>query len=497
MKFITQSTMALCGAFTFLVTLLFNSSLVGLFVFGSGAGVSPLPIIVETVLAMAAMSMFFLSIEKILPNFARLAILVMAVALPALVLILLLVLHSSVNNADDTMQSLRGLTVIVLGVAAIAHFHCFTRDCPLDSQGMFLASGLSITAAVCISFFAFSLVSDLFYGMVFIALTMMVAGVSAVSASNQECESALEPTFVEDSGKEIDPVSLKPETEPAQRLRDLTVLVSPLMLSTVFCTLTLGQAWEERLFAEFDHRRVLFLVVMVACIAFTATIYHYWRKRMSIDAFLVGLAVPLLAPVLVVLFEDFIPSSWIVSLLMLSQMLFLLYAWTSVLLIGRVVATGDSITSGFVVVFLLMYAGFVSVPQEQDPPLVSRIITFAAVALLVYLLRYFYKQLGQRTAATPTSSVAMGRALQESCDKAARCYKLSPRESELLPMLVIGFSASVIGKRAFISDHTVKTHRYRIYQKMNVSSHEELVEKLELINDDSKTASKRAERKPL
>lgn len=484
MKYIGQSTMALVGAFTFLVTLLFNSSLVGVFVFGSAGGSSPFSIIVETVLAMAAMAMLFLSLEKIVPAFARTAVSVMAVALPALVLVLLLVLHSFVEGAAETFQGLRGLAVMVLGVAAIAHFHCFTRDTLLDSQGMFLASGLSISAAVLVSFFAFSLFADVLYGMVLVALAMTAAGVAAVGASRRGSAEGDEVALQEgdDSESAAAPTAARAEGEPAQRLRDLAVLASPLILSTIFCTLTLGQAWEERLFAEFDHRRILFLAVVAVCVGFTVVVYHHWRKRMSIDAFLVGLAVPLLAPMLVVFFENLIPSSWIVSMLMLSQMLFLLYAWTSVLLIGRVVATGDSITSGFVIVFLLMYAGFVSLPQVQDPVLVSRIITLAALALLVYLLLYFYGQTGQRAAEVSASPVEMGRALQQSCDEAARRYGLSPRESELLPMLVIGFSASVIGKRAFISDHTVKTHRYRIYQKMGVNSHEELVEKMELIN---------------
>ena len=54
-------------------------------------------------------------------------------------------------------------------------------------------------------------------------------------------------------------------------------------------------------------------------------------------------------------------------------------------------------------------------------------------------------------------------------------YGLSQREGEILPLLVLGLSANVIGERLFISPQTAKSHAHRIYVKMGIHSHDELV----------------------
>ena len=59
---------------------------------------------------------------------------------------------------------------------------------------------------------------------------------------------------------------------------------------------------------------------------------------------------------------------------------------------------------------------------------------------------------------------------------AAPSWGLSAREGELLPLLVMGMSATEVGSRLFIAPQTVKTHRYRIYRKAGVGTHAELVE---------------------
>ena len=68
------------------------------------------------------------------------------------------------------------------------------------------------------------------------------------------------------------------------------------------------------------------------------------------------------------------------------------------------------------------------------------------------------------------------RALDERCAVGAREGGLSAREGELLPLLVMGMSATEVGSRLFIAPQTVKTHRYRIYRKAGVGTHAELVE---------------------
>lgn len=73
-------------------------------------------------------------------------------------------------------------------------------------------------------------------------------------------------------------------------------------------------------------------------------------------------------------------------------------------------------------------------------------------------------------------AVDFARALDERCAVVAREWGLSAREGELLPLLVMGMSATEVGSRLFIAPQTVKTHRYRIYRKAGVGTHAELVE---------------------
>lgn len=55
-------------------------------------------------------------------------------------------------------------------------------------------------------------------------------------------------------------------------------------------------------------------------------------------------------------------------------------------------------------------------------------------------------------------------------------YGISPREREIITMLVQGYTNRVIGEKLFISPTTVKNHIYHIYQKTGVTN------KIQLIN---------------
>lgn len=69
---------------------------------------------------------------------------------------------------------------------------------------------------------------------------------------------------------------------------------------------------------------------------------------------------------------------------------------------------------------------------------------------------------------------------QESvCAKAARAYRLTPREAEVLSLLASGRNAESIGKILVVSSETAKTHTKHIYSKMGVHSRQELLDKLD------------------
>lgn len=66
-----------------------------------------------------------------------------------------------------------------------------------------------------------------------------------------------------------------------------------------------------------------------------------------------------------------------------------------------------------------------------------------------------------------------------------RCYAfsesigLSPRQKEVFILLTRGHNASYIERKLVISNHTVKSHTYSIYQKAHVHSRQELIERVE------------------
>lgn len=470
---IARSAAILAAPFFFLVTLLFNSSALSVFVWGS-AEATPVPVVLATVGAMAGAMGCFTVVESRSAKAGRAMALVSACIAPLLALGLLGIGAWCSSVVTGGARVLSWAVVVLAGVAAIAQMRSFSWSLALGSRDVFLASSFSLVIAVLMSYGAFSFLSPA-AGVGLLVVVQAAAGLEGVRRRAELAEAGAPDT---DGSARI---GKGDSDEDGQPVRDLVALGLPLLLTSFFCALVLGQTWEERLLSEFDGQMGFLVLVLVVALVFAAAVHCQWSRAMSVDAFLVGLVVPLALPVTVAMLESLLPTVIIVSMLLLSQILYLLYAWTSMLLIGRMLAVTDAVTSWFVVAFLALFAVFMWSPQVQYVLFVSRFMTLASLGLLIYLLFHFYHEAAQRPASADAPAVAMDRALQQRCDEAAALYGLSPRESELLPFFAVGFSAGVIGKRVIISDHTVKTHRYRIYQKIGVGSHEELVEKLGLV----------------
>ncbi len=61
----------------------------------------------------------------------------------------------------------------------------------------------------------------------------------------------------------------------------------------------------------------------------------------------------------------------------------------------------------------------------------------------------------------------------------ANTYNLSPRETEVMLLIVKGYNAKHVQERLSISDHTVRAHIYNIYRKVDVHSKQELIDLIE------------------
>ena len=57
-------------------------------------------------------------------------------------------------------------------------------------------------------------------------------------------------------------------------------------------------------------------------------------------------------------------------------------------------------------------------------------------------------------------------------------YGLSPREEELVKLLMRGHSTTRISRTLFISEHTVQNHLRSVFEKVGVCSRGELVKQL-------------------
>ncbi|MDR1358218.1 MAG: helix-turn-helix transcriptional regulator [Coriobacteriales bacterium] len=68
------------------------------------------------------------------------------------------------------------------------------------------------------------------------------------------------------------------------------------------------------------------------------------------------------------------------------------------------------------------------------------------------------------------------RALEDVCQEICERAQLSPRQSEVFTYLAKGRNAAFIENELVVSNHTVKAHIYRIYQKLGIHSQQELID---------------------
>lgn len=170
-----------------------------------------------------------------------------------------------------------------------------------------------------------------------------------------------------------------------------------------------------------------------------------------------------------------------------SELFLLALLWTSALAVDRSLRHPGLVACVYLVVFAALFGFFMVIQAAVPTFMVRKVMPLLALAFLAYLVGYGAfrdrraamvveaEGKGEEDASAPAPA-DFARVLDERCAAVAREWGLSAREGELLPLFVMGMSATEIGSRLFIAPQTVKTHRYRIYRKANVGSHAELVE---------------------
>lgn len=94
-------------------------------------------------------------------------------------------------------------------------------------------------------------------------------------------------------------------------------------------------------------------------------------------------------------------------------------------------------------------------------------------------------------ASVPLEAVAFGEGelFERRCTAVAELYQLSPRETDILKFLAKGRNAAYIQNKLCISPHTVKSHIYSIYRKLDIHSQQTLMDFVEAFPLDSSAGS--------
>lgn len=117
--------------------------------------------------------------------------------------------------------------------------------------------------------------------------------------------------------------------------------------------------------------------------------------------------------------------------------------------------------------------------------------TVLMVVILIPLVRR------ESTIVKMTAPVASESDLDLRVDSVSNEFDLSNRETDVLRLLVRGYTAESIGKKLYISNYTVQTHVQHIYAKMDIHKRAELIDYVTRRDVEAKEESSEAKRDDL
>lgn len=112
-------------------------------------------------------------------------------------------------------------------------------------------------------------------------------------------------------------------------------------------------------------------------------------------------------------------------------------------------------------------------------------VVLVAVVMLFFPVEYHHKVDGTSQEIPEAGSTIVQVSMSEAelfetrCAAVEKLYQLSPRESDVLRFLAKGRNAAYIQEKLTISPHTVKSHIYNIYRKLDIHSQQKLMDFVE------------------
>jgi DNA-binding CsgD family transcriptional regulator len=469
------SALMLLGPFSFFSTLLFRPAVLTAYASGDPLLLTPVSSAQATIAAMLFAGIACLTV---LPRIPRCA-----------VRVLLVVTVVAACGLAGVITFVHALAVpivasVVLGVVGIIQIYLFAHYNSLDTTGTLLGTGLSLAIAAVLSHLLFSVTAIHAFGNACLALLAVASSVLILQQKDRGSSGQ--------SGCSTEEVA-----SLGTILRGSLITGIPILLESLLAALSLGFSWNRAVFGVVGANSLFFAVGIVLGLGFVLALLWSWTKYAHADFLVFGAAFPVALALALSLADFGAAAPLLYVLAVLSEFCFLILSWSSALLLDKAPTGGGRITVFYLLVFVVAFGLSMSLANLMSEPLSQKFFSLVALAFLLYLLVYSLKTRRQPIGTVTTEAdteigteiggstnvTNMTELMRSKCAILAQDSGLSPREAELLPFLVVGMSGTAIGRRMFISPETVKTHRYRVYRKIGVSSHEELYDLFTRIGD--------------
>ncbi len=210
-------------------------------------------------------------------------------------------------------------------------------------------------------------------------------------------------------------------------------------------------------------------------------------QRLDLEMIQWFLFVPIIISLIPLLFSNYLLSYVCCAILMIS---FCCYDISNLIILsgltrGRNPRTAVRIFSlgraanglGFLVGgFIMLIVTDESLVDSQGA---FQIVIFFASLFLVAGMAFLGKSAFVKDRSSPEQSTEKKGRWRRACDDLIKTAELSEREQEVFIYLSKGHSSDYISEKLFIAPSTVKTYISRIYQKLDIHSHQELLNAIE------------------
>lgn len=442
------------GPLSFFVTLLFKPKVLTAYTSGQVLFLDPLASAQATIAAMLLAGLLCIFALPRLHGKAIQGISITFVILPALIGFAVLNLY---------LPAIPFLASTTLGITCIAQIYFFARNNHLGTSETLLSAGIGLAAALSLSHLAFIMTEVHMYGTAILATLSVISG--SLIFRQQKDQGTRAQTAIDD------------RTGIRATLRGSLAPGLPILLESLLVALTVGSSWNRAEFDALGSNSPLFLIGTLLGLGFVLVLFRMWLKSSSADFLVYGAAFPVTIAILLnVIGGNTPPPIYLIAVL--SEFCFLVLVWSSVLLLDKSPVLAGVLTIFYLLVFVVAFGFFMSLSSIVPTSLSQKSTGVLAILFLLYLLYYALHKSNTITQdnsnASDKDNASINELLSSGCSLLASKYGLSARETELLPFFVVGMSSTEIGRRMFISPETVKTHRKRVYGKLNVGSHQEL-----------------------